>query len=146
MPRPKFQPGCKGGPGRPKKNPIERQAAILIHRYARQKADSFKEACEKLLPLGVDRVQELLQAKGIKNGALHLRAVEMLGDRVYGRPAQALTAGNGSPLLVAFVQVLGGVDGARTEKLVGPAEAVIEANGGLMDPPGSNGNGSNGGH
>lgn len=105
------------GPGRPRKNPIVREAEKIIKAYGKQNADSFLEACEKLLPKAVERVEEALDRKGPAHGPLHLRAMESLSDRLHGRPAQAITGAGGGPLLVSFQQVLGFVDGGKKEKI-----------------------------
>jgi len=120
MPTPLFPKGCKPGPGRPKgskKNPIIRETEKIIKRYAKQRADTFLEAVESLMPAAVERVGEVVKRKGAEHAPQHLRALELLADRLYGRPAQAITGAGGGPLLVSFTQVLAGVDGDKKEKL-----------------------------
>lgn len=112
----------KGGPipkspGRPPKTPIEKEAHRLVKKYARQRVNTFIEACENLLPIAVDRVEEALRRKGEEHGPLHLRALETLGDRVYGRPAQAITGAGGGPLVVSFQEILAAVPEGKREKI-----------------------------
>jgi hypothetical protein len=106
-------------PGRPRStlSPEERLARKLTYRYARQRVNTFKEACESLLPIATQRVQEILERKGTKREGSHLRAIEILGDRVYGRPAQAITGANGGPLAVTFTELVGKANGAKDEQL-----------------------------
>lgn len=105
------------GPGRPRKNPIVKAADKIIKAYAKQHADSFLEACEKLLPDATDRISEIVKKKGMAHAGHHIRATELLTDRLYGKPAQAITGAGGGPLLVSFQQVLGHVDGSKKEKI-----------------------------
>ena len=111
-----FKKGNPGGPGRPPKNPLQKAIDAEIRQYAKQKCATFKEACDSLLPIAVDRVHEALERKGTSHEANHVRILESLSDRVFGRPAQAITGSGGGPMLVAFSQLIGGVDGAKTEK------------------------------
>lgn len=112
-----FKKGKPPGPGRPRKNPIIVQADKIIKKYAAQQADTFLEACEHLLPKAVERVGEIVEKKGMAHAGHHLRATELLADRLYGKSAQAITGAGGGPLLVSFQQVLGHVDGAKKEKI-----------------------------
>lgn len=93
-------------PGRPRKLPSF--------------ADNFdyKAECGRLLPRGVRSLERILKQnpKTTAEKALHARITEMLADRVYGRPAQALVGANGGPLAVAFAQILGGIDGTKAER------------------------------
>ena len=112
-----FKKGNPGGPGRPPKNPLQKAIDKEIRDYAKQHAASFKEACENLLPLAVARVHEALERKGKTRENAHLRAMDLLADRVYGRPPQAITGAGGGPLVVSFEQLLKEVDGSKTEKM-----------------------------
>lgn len=89
----------------------------IIKRYAEQNAETFKEACDNLLPKALSRVQKIVKTAEPKAGAhVHVRALEVLADRVYGKPPQAITGAGGGPLLVSFQQILAGIDGASVEK------------------------------
>lgn len=116
MPKILFKKGCKPGPGRKKMSRVDKLAAREIRRYAKQKADSFVEACENVLPLAMDRVQEGL-AKKKGDHAFALRVAESMGDRVYGRPAQAITGAGGGPLVVSFQEILAAVPPGKREKI-----------------------------
>lgn len=113
-----FKKGWKGGPGRPRLNPLEKAVRKEIKAYAKQQVDTFVEACEKLLPLAVDRTQEILNRKGVKREGSHLRALDLLADRVFGRPPIAITGAGGGPLVVSFEQLLKEVDGSKPEKFL----------------------------
>lgn len=112
-----FKPGARAGPGRPRKTETEKEAAKVLHRYAKQKADSFKAALDNILPLAVDRVHEIVAKRSLKMAANHLRAFELVSDRVFGKPPQAITGAQGGPLVVSFQQILGKVDGGKRERL-----------------------------
>ena len=112
-----FRKGAKPGPGRPRKPLVDKLIDREIKRFAKQRANTFIEACESLLPLAVDRVGEALKVRGIKHAPIHLRALESLGDRVYGRPAQAITGAGGGPLVVSFQQILGKIPDGKREKI-----------------------------
>lgn len=112
-----FKKGKPGGPGRPKETMEQRVAKQEIRRFVRQRAATFLEACDALLPKAIDRVDELLERKGARHQDAHLRALEKLGDRVLGKPPQAITGAGGGPLVVSFQQILAGVDGAKDEKI-----------------------------
>ena len=125
MPKHLFKKGQSGNPGgRPKGTVLtpERKEELRVtkevKRYARQRAASFKEALDNILPLSVDRVHEVVKRKGKEHAAEHLRAFELISDRVFGRPPQAITGTGGGPLVIAFSQLLNGVDGSKQEKLV----------------------------
>lgn len=116
MPGRPFKKGNPGGPGRPPKDPVQREIDKQIKLFAKQKAATFIEACEHLLPLGVDRVQEILKRKGAKHATNHIRVLDLLADRAFGRPPMAITGAGGGPIAMSFEALLKDVDGAKNEK------------------------------
>ena len=112
-----FRKGNPGGPGRPRKTAAEKQRDRLIRTYAKQEAESFKQACENLLPMSLARAQEILERTGTAREGSHIRLLDILADRVHGRPPIAITGAGGGPILASFTQLLTKVDGANTEKL-----------------------------
>lgn len=116
MPKILFKKGWKGGPGRPKLSKTQKLVDRHVRRFAKQKAATFIEACENVLPLAMDRVQEGL-AKKKGDHVFALRVAESMGDRVYGRPAQAITGAAGGPLVLSFQEILAKVPEGRREKI-----------------------------
>lgn len=111
-----FKKGNPGGPGRPRKNPLQRAIDKEIKDYAKQHAASFKEACENMLPLALARAHEILERKGVRRENAHVRVLDLLADRVHGRPPIAITGPAGGPIAFSFEQLLKQVDGAKGEK------------------------------
>ena len=105
----------KGGkipksPGRPRLTQEQKEAHKLKREFARQHADTFRQACESLLPKAVDRVGETLDAVGIENAHAHIRAFEALRDTVHGRPRQTTELAVTS-LPRSFEEMLRGIPG-----------------------------------
>lgn len=119
-----FQKGKpKPGPGRPRKTPEQKATEKLQLAYARQNAASFIEACEKLLPRALNKLDKLIDSNcGWRAMAAHIRIVEVLSDRIYGRPAQAITGAHGGPLVVSFVQIIDRIDGGAVERFEEPPQ------------------------
>lgn len=111
-----FRKGAKAGPGRPKKPLVDKLVDRAIKRFAKQRADTFIEACENVLPMAMERVQEGL-AKKRDDPQFALSVAEKMGDRVYGRPAQAITGAGGGPLVVSFQEILAAVPEGKREKI-----------------------------
>ena len=100
----------KGGfipksPGRPRKHPLP-----TLDNY------DIKAECLKLLPRALKECERILKDPSKKSQGLKVRIAEMLADRIYGRPSQAITGAGGGPLVHSFAQILAGVDGAEKEK------------------------------
>jgi hypothetical protein len=112
-----FRKGAKPGPGRPRKTAVMRATEKIIKRYAEQNAETFKEACDNLLPKALSRVQKIIKAEEPSTGASsQVRAFEALRDSVYGKPPQAITGAGGGPLIQSFIQILNVTDGSKMEK------------------------------
>ena len=126
----RWQKGQSGNPGgRPR---VEARARKLAQRYGpaaiRRLGELMRgdagpevkgaEGCERCTELGA----EVTRLKRLVGGAVSVKAAEVILDRAYGRPAQAVTVEGdaGPPVLVI------GLQQPRHDPLALPAPDVIE--------------------
>lgn len=103
-----FEKGKSGNPGgRPKQS---------------KQLEDFKLSCTRLLPVGMIEIEKLIRARKTP-ASVKVRIMEMMSDRVYGRPHQALTGAQGGPIVVSFTEILTAIDGSKVERMPAAAEA-----------------------
>ncbi len=114
------------GPGRPGYGHPKRIAKEAERKAVEEVAYDLKARLVAILPTVVSNIETIVaqakkKAKEAKNadaidGTLHVRLLDSIGDRLYGKPPQAITGSGGGPLLVSFTQLVDRVDGNKQEK------------------------------
>ena len=93
------------GPGRPKLPPDPAGSFDVKAIYARLTPIALAE-CERIL---------LSERRSAAMDGLKVKITEMLLDRQYGRPSQAITGPGGGPLLHSFSALMASIDGTKHE-------------------------------
>jgi hypothetical protein len=111
----------KGDPNIPKSPgpPVLTALQKAERKAARELVFDLKQEYAKALPQLVARVVTAgrRRDKSVARDRLAKEILSDFSDRIYGRPAQAITGSGGGPLLVSFAQVLQGIDGAKQQPL-----------------------------
>jgi len=99
-------------------HPLTREQKILRRaerRVIKELAFDLKQEMAVLLPLAFKEVKKIVKSR-TADPAHKIRVFENVADRLYGKASQPITGNSGGPLLIAFTQLLGQVDGSKHEK------------------------------